>query len=41
MTGTELRLAATDLKYGCKKGEDCTAPKQQNLLLIIGTKDSK
>lgn len=36
-----IQSTATDLIYDCKRGEECTRPRHQNLLLVHGTEDSK
>lgn len=37
----ESQFVTTDLNYKCAKGEECSKPAQQNLLLIHGTDDSE
>ena len=39
MSDSKNKISKTKLVYSCQRGEECSAPSQQNILLIHGVDD--
>lgn len=41
MSDDSTKIGKTKLTYSCQKGDECSAPKEQNMLVVHGIEDGK